>query len=252
MRTFARLENLNNKTAVITGAGGQVGFATATRLAQQGCRIVGLIRSKEQQVTEMFATLPNQHLNHLVIVADITNSDALDSARDKIDRCDILVNSAAITIQVPQSRVDLLTDDMFTKIINTNIIGTWAVIRTFTPLLRASGDGLIVNVSSTNADNSSKTNIAYCASKGAINTMTKQLSRSLSPYVRVVSVSPGILENSMNGITIKDEFYLDRVASIIPLNRVGTGDDVANTIEALATHIRFANGSIITLDGGRS
>lgn len=251
MNTFSRLDNLNGKTAVITGAGGQVGFATAIRLAQQGCRIVGLVRSKEQQVREQFSTLANQHLNHQVIVADVTNSPSLESARDKIDRCDILVNNAAITLEIPQRSVELLTDEIFDSIITTNVRGAWAVIRTFTPMLRASGDGLIVNVSSTAAEKSSRGCVAYCASKGALNVMTETLSRSLAPEIRVVAVSPGFLETAVSGVS-KDEERLDKQSNMIPLKRIGYGDDIANAIEAVATHIRFANGSIIVVDGGRT
>jgi NAD(P)-dependent dehydrogenase (short-subunit alcohol dehydrogenase family) len=252
MNTFSRLENLKGKTAVITGVAGQVGFATAIRLAEQQCRIVGIVRSKEEEAREMFATLPNQELNHLVLFADVTDSSTLEAARSKIDRCDILVNSAGITKNIFPELTDQLTDDIFDSIVTTNLRGTWACIRTFLPLLRATGDSLIVNISSTSAERSGRGNVAYAASKGGVNIMTKTLSRVLAPDgVRIVAVAPGFLKESTSGVQ-KSSVATEKQAAQVPLGRIGYGDDVASTIEALCTHIRYANGSIILVDGGRT
>jgi NAD(P)-dependent dehydrogenase (short-subunit alcohol dehydrogenase family) len=252
MTTFSRLENLQGKTAVITGVAGQVGFATANRLAEQQCRIVGIVRSKVDEAKEMFATLPNQHLNHQILVADVTDTPALEAARNQVTRCDILVNSAGITKNIFPENTSELTDDIFDSIVTTNLRGTWACIRTFLPLLKATGDGLIVNISSTSGERSGRGNVAYAASKGGVNIMTKTLSRVLAPDgVRIVAVAPGFLQESTSGV-VKSSIATAKQAAQVPLGRIGYGDDVASTIEALCTHIRYANGSIILVDGGRT
>lgn len=251
MTTFKRLENLNGKVAVITGAGGQVGYATAIRLAEQGCRIVGLVRSKVDETIVKFSNLPNQHLAHTVIQADVVNTPTLIAARDKIDRCDILVNCASITKNVLPQNLDQLTDELFDSIVTTNLRGTYATIRTFAPLLRSTGDGLIVNISSTSAQVASPSNAAYGASKSGINLLTKTLGKALAPDIRVVAVIPGFMETPTSG-AMKAPGMNEKQAETSPLKRIGYGDDVACTIEALATHIRYATGSIILIDGGRT
>jgi NAD(P)-dependent dehydrogenase (short-subunit alcohol dehydrogenase family) len=251
MNEFTRLENLNGKVAVITGAGGQVGYATAVRLAEQGCSIVGLVRSKVQEAEAKFATLPNSQLGHRVIQADVVDTASLIAARDQIDRCDILVNCASITKNVKPENLDFLTDELFDSIVTVNLRGTYAAIRTFAPLLRATGDGLIVNISSTSAQGASTSNLAYGASKSGINLITKSLGKALAPEIRVVAVVPGFMETPTSGAT-KPPGMNEKQADTCPLKRIGYGDDVACTIEAIATHIRYATGTIILIDGGRT
>ena len=252
MTTFTRLENLNGKTAVITGAAGQIGYATAIRLAQQGCRIIGIVRSKLGEAEEKFSDLPNPELGHQIIVADVTNTASLVSARDKISRCDILINCAGITKNIFPENTTELTDDIFDDILITNVRGTWACIRTFLPLLKATGDGLVINLSSTSGERSGRGNVAYAASKGGVNLITKTLSRVLAPQgVRVLAVAPGFLEGSTSGVNKAPEITVKQAAQV-PLGRIAYGDDIASTIEALCTHIRYANGSIILVDGGRT
>jgi NAD(P)-dependent dehydrogenase (short-subunit alcohol dehydrogenase family) len=255
--TWERLEDLAGKVAVITGGAGAIGYATAVRLAQQQCRVALMVRSKVEEAEKMVKELPRQDLDHFVVVANITDTpsllDAEKTVREQAGRCDILVNSAGISARGNPTYP--MTDEAFDSIIINNLRGTYAVIRTFAALLRESGDGLIVNISSSSAQKAGPTNIAYAASKAGIDLMTQTLGRAYAPYkVRVVGVAPGFLENVVSGIVTiyndvptKMQGHADRV----PLARNGIADDVASTIEALATHIRFATGTTILVDGGR-
>jgi 3-oxoacyl-[acyl-carrier protein] reductase len=253
--SFQRLENLSDKVAVITGAAGQVGYATAFRLASIGCQIVGITRSDPEILSERFQNLPNNYLNHYVIKADITDTDSIKKAVNQVElnskKVDILVNAAGISSGLRPNNFNLLTDELFDKIIVTNLRGTFAVIREFYPLLSKTGDGLIVNVSSTSAQKAGNSNVAYAASKSGIDIMTKTLSKVFAPQVRIVSVVPGYMEKATSGIN-KDPSANAKLAETCPLKRIGYGDDVASTIEALCTHIRFSTGSIYMIDGGRS
>jgi NAD(P)-dependent dehydrogenase (short-subunit alcohol dehydrogenase family) len=252
---YKRLQNLIGKTAVITGAGGQVGYATALRLAEQGCQIIGIVRSKKIETEDRFKELPNQDLRHFIIQADITDTESLKEAAINIEnisnKIDILVNSAGISSNIKPDNLFDLTDDLFDKIIVTNLRGTYSVIREFYHLIQKTEDGLIINVSSTSGQRSSNSNVAYAASKSGMDTMTKTLSKVFAPAVRIVSVVPGHMETATSGI-IKNPSINNKLAETCPLKRIGNGDDIASTIEALCTHIRFATGSVFVVDGGRT
>jgi 3-oxoacyl-[acyl-carrier protein] reductase len=256
MTTWLRLNNLAGKVAVITGGSGQVGYATAIRLAEQQCRVVMLVRSKLDEAKEMALKLPFPELNHFALPADITDTASVIAAeqqvRQQAGRCDILVNAAGITTR---GRPDLpMTDEMFDMIVTNNLRGTYSVIRTFMSLLKESGDALIVNISSTAAQRSSPSNIAYASSKAGVDLMTTTLGRALAPdKIRVVGVIPGYMIKSTSGL-VKDPGFNEKVASptMVPLARIGYADDIASTIEAFATHIRFATGVSLLVDGGRT
>jgi 3-oxoacyl-[acyl-carrier protein] reductase len=142
-----------------------------------------------------------------------------------------------------------LTDELFDEMIITNLRGVYATIREFSDLLKSSGDGLIINVSSQSAQRASNSCVAYSASKAGLDLMTRTLAKSLAPAVRVLGISPGYLENATSGVTrLQDN---DVLAAQSPLQRLGTADDIASTIEACATTIRFATGTVFLIDGGR-
>ena len=247
---FQRLNNLNGKVAVITGGCGQVGYATAQRLSQQGATVIALVRKDIDGAMQKM-----QALSGTAILADITNSADLTSAavmiKEQFGRCDILVNSASITKNVLPSNLDALTDDMFDNIVATNLRGVFATIRAFAPMLKETKDGLIVNISSTSAEGASNSNVAYGCSKAGINQMTKTLAKALAPEIRIVAVSPGFMVEPTSG-AVKGPGANEKMAESSPLKRIGYADDIASTIEACCTHIRFATGSVFLVDGGRT
>jgi len=247
---FQRLNNLQGQVAVITGGCGQVGYATAQRLSQQGATVVALVRKDIDSAMQKM-----QALSGTAILADITNSADLTLAaamiKKQFGRCDILVNSASITKNVLPSNLDALTDEIFDSIVTTNLRGVFATIRAFAPMLKETKDGLIVNISSTSAEGASNSNIAYGCSKAGINQLTKTLAKALAPEIRIVAVSPGFMVEPTSG-AVKGPGVNEKMAESSPLKRIGYADDIASTIEACCTHIRFATGSIFLVDGGRT
>jgi len=247
------MTELNNKVAVIAGGCGQIGYATALRMAAQGARVIVLVRRDIDRANEMMANLPNPELGHFAILASITNTPALQSAvkevKQRVGRCDILVNTAGTLDPIPPSNLTALTDDIFDKIVTTNLRGVYATIREFSDLLKVSSSGLIVNVSSQSGQRASNSCVAYAASKAGLDLMTKTLAKSLAPTVRVVGVAPGYLENATSGVTriISNEV----LAAEAPLQTLATGDDIAKAIEAFATTITHATGVTLLIDGGR-
>jgi NAD(P)-dependent dehydrogenase (short-subunit alcohol dehydrogenase family) len=117
-------------------------------------------------------------------------------------------------------------------------------------LLAASGDGLIVNVSSISAATGTGSNLAYVAAKAGVDVLGKALGRALAPTVRVLTVSPGVVESGF--VPGRGADFNAKAAASTPLKRIGQPEDVAAAIEACATTLRFATGQTLVVDGGRA
>jgi NAD(P)-dependent dehydrogenase (short-subunit alcohol dehydrogenase family) len=128
--------------------------------------------------------------------------------------------------------------------------GQFAAVRTFAPLLIASGDGLVVSISSIAAFTGVGSSIAYCAAKAGIDVMTKCLGRALAPHVRVMAVAPGVVDTTF--VPGRDASFNDKVSHTTPLKRIAEPDDIAAGILACATHLGFSTGTTIVVDGGRA
>jgi 3-oxoacyl-[acyl-carrier protein] reductase len=162
---------------------------------------------------------------------------------------DIVVNSAGYTRQIPHHDLDMLGDDLFGEILIANARGPYSVIRSVVPLLKASDDAVIVNVSSISAFTGSGSNIAYCASKAALDTMTMSLARVLGPKIRVLCVSPGAVATDFVAGRSRDA--LETAAQATPLKRVVEAEDVAQAILACVTHLKASTGIRVIVDAGR-
>lgn len=243
---------LENKVAVVIGGSGGIGAAAAMALATEGATVVVTWRSDEAAANAVIAALPGSgHLAQPATVEDTATLVALAADVERsLGRCDILVNSAGYTRPIPIADLDALTDEFIDDMFKVNWRGQFAAIRAFAPLLKASGDGLVVNVSSIAGLNGVGSNLAYAAIKSGIDTMTKSLARALAPAIRVMSVSPGVVATDF--VPGRDAAALEKVAPTIPLKRVATAQDVARAIAACATHLTYSTGSILIVDGGRA
>jgi 3-oxoacyl-[acyl-carrier protein] reductase len=245
-------QSLAGKVAVVMGGSGGIGAATARMLAASGATVVVAWRSDEASAKTVIASLPvGKHLSVKATVEDTPTLLALaETVRARFGRTDILVNAAGFTKPVPAADLDALDDAFIDEMFRVNWRGQFAAIRAFKALLEASGDGLIVNVSSIAALNGVGSNIAYAAVKSAMDTLTKSLARALAPVIRVMSVSPGIVDTDF--VPGRGAEQLAKLAPTIPLRRVATPDDVARAILATATHLTYSTGSLIIVDGGRA
>ncbi|WNV11507.1 SDR family oxidoreductase [Tardiphaga sp. 709] len=243
---------LANKVAVVIGGSGGIGAAAAQALAAEGARVVVTWRSGEAAANALLAGLPGEgHLARRAVIEDSATLTALAGEVDRaFGRCDILVNTAGYTKPIPIGDLDALTDDFIDDMFKVNWRGQFAAIRAFAPLLKAGGDGLVVNVSSIAGLNGVGSNLAYAAIKAGIDTMTKSLARALAPAVRVMAVSPGVVATDF--VPGRDAAALEKVAGTIPLKRVATAEDVGRAIAACATHLTYSTGSLIVVDGGRA
>jgi 3-oxoacyl-[acyl-carrier protein] reductase len=128
--------------------------------------------------------------------------------------------------------------------------GQFAAIRAFAPMLKASGAGLVVSISSIAAMTGTGSSVAYCAVKAGIDVMTKSLARALAPEIRVMAVSPGVVDTGF--VPGRGADFNEKVSAATPLRRIATADDVAAAIVACATHLGYSTGTTIVVDGGRA
>ncbi len=189
---------LQGKTAFVTGGTGGLGRVICQVLAREGARVaVGYNTAAKAEA--LVASLPGD--GHLAVHAPVTETAALAAAagtlRAAFGTLDILVNCAGITRVVPHGDLDALDDALIDDILAVNVRGVIAVTRAMLPLLKDAGGGLMVNISSIAGTTAMGSNIAYCASKAAVDTLTKSLGRALAPAVRVVSVAPGLVDTEV-------------------------------------------------------
>lgn len=250
--SFEPTDSLEGKVAVLIGGTGAIGLASAQRLANLGARCVLIYNSESPETAATkAATLPGS--GHLTFKAQVTDSASLQAVADQVAaKCGvvhILINSAGYTQAVPASDLDALTDDLIDDILKVNFRGVIATIRAFMPLLKKSEDGLIVNISSIAAFTGTGSNLAYVAAKASIDVVGDALAKAFAPHVRVISVSPGVVDSSF--VPGRGADFNEKVAHTIPLRRIGTVDDVAAVVQACATTMRYVTGTRIVVDGGR-
>jgi len=242
---------MTNQVALVTGAAGGIGSAISHRLAAAEAQVVLLDIQSEEEIAEVAQTLPGE--GHMAVQASITESAELAAVarriRDHYGRLDVLVNNAGVTRPVAHDDLEGLDDELIDRIFRINWRGAFASARAFHPLLQEGEGGVIVNISSIAGRTGEGSNVAYCASKAAIDSMTRSLGRALAPEIRVVSVAPGwVLGEYAKRM---DPAILENQRQHTPLRRLAAPEDVAQAVLAVITMLPHTTGAIIQVDGGR-
>ena len=247
--------SLEGKVALVVGGAGGIGAATSRMLADAGAQVAVTHLDRPELASaaaDLIGTLSGS--GHSAFPADVADTPSLIELRDAIQqrygRLDILINAAGFTKPVPHADLDALDDELIDRMFAVNWRGQFATIRTFAPLLKASGDGLVVSISSIAAFTGVGSSIAYCAAKAGIDVMTKALARVLAPEIRVLAVAPGVVDTGF--VPGRNEDFNDKVAASTPLKRIGSADDIAAAITACATMLGYSTGHTIQVDGGRA
>lgn len=245
------MTELQGRVAVVTGGGGGIGRAICRRLAAAGAHLVITYNRDQSKARAAANALAGG--NHLIIGAPVDDGAAqaklAGAIGDKYGRLDILVNNAGITKAVPHADLQALDDETIDRIFRVNWRGAFASIRALRPLLEADDGGVVINISSIAGRTGVGSNVAYCASKAAMDSMTRSLARALAPQIRVLSVSPGWVNGEyarrMSRALIAEQ------ENKTPLGRIAEAEDVAEAVYAAIAQLRFSTGDIIPVDGGR-
>jgi 3-oxoacyl-[acyl-carrier protein] reductase len=248
-------KSMEDKIVLVVGGAGSIGAVAARQFAELGARVAISHRDTPEKAAAaalVVRSLPGE--GHVALIADVAQTETLNALRDEVQRrfgrLDVLINAAGFTKPVPHADLEALGDELIDRMFSVNWRGQFAAIRAFAPLLKASGDGLIVSISSIAGTNGIGSSIAYCAAKAGIDVMTKSLARALAPEVRVLAVAPGVVDTSF--VPGRGADFNTKTAATTPLKRIATAEDIASAILACATHLGFATGTTFVVDGGRS
>jgi len=237
--------------AVVTGGAGGIGSVICRKLAEAGMSVVVGYNRSAEKAEGLAKELPGA--GHSARYAPVTDSAALTALATGIERCDALVNCAGTTRFVKHSDLHALDDALIDTILATNVRGAFAAVRALRPLLEKStlpGGGVVVNLSSAAGNIAIGSNVMYCASKAALDNMTKSLGRALAPSIRVVSVAPALVDTEF--VKSLDQGWHDEQAARTPLGRLATPEEVATAVTAVITTLTFTTGAILAVDGGRT
>ena len=244
-------QSLKGKIAVVTGGSSGIGAAAVRLFATEGATVwVGYNKGLDR-AEKLIGELPGSGHKPIHIVLEDTGTirAAAKTVGDAHGKAHIVVNSAGFTKPVPHGDLEALSDDFIDALMVANVRAPFAMVRAFAPLLKASGDGVVINVSSISGFTGSGSNVAYCAAKGALDTMTMALGRALGPQIRLLCVSPGAVNTDFvpgRGLT-----QLEKVAQATPLKKIVQPEDVARAILAGVTLLNVSTGAVIVCDGGR-
>lgn len=243
------------QVAVITGAATGVGAACARWFAARGHDVVINYRSSGEAAAAVAADCRALGADVMVMQGDVAeDADCrrlAAAARERWGAVAVLVNSAGTTLFRPMSDLDALDAADFARIFAVNVTGAYQMTRALVPLMAAGGS--VVNISSVAGANGTGSCYAYAASKGALNTLTLALARSLAPTIRVNAVLPGMIEGRWLREGVGDAAYdklRDSFTRSAALATVATPDQIAATAGWLATEAVLMTGQLLTTDAG--
>lgn len=251
--------DLQNRVAVITGAGGGIGTATAWRMAEAGARIAA-VGIPAAGVESLVSDLTAAGHHALAIPADVSQGPALEAAVkqtvDRFGRLDILIPNAAIQLHDRDRDLHTLPEAVWDQVQGVNYRGVFLTLKHGLAQMVAQGDGgVVVIVISVTAYSGRSPNVAYVASKHGLIGLNRYVAVHYAKYgIRCCAICPGALEQTPNHDIHPDpEGRKRRGEATIPLGRLGTPDDIAPFITFLCTdQASYANGAAYLVDGGMS
>ncbi len=236
---------MTDHVVIVTGSSSGIGAAVARSFAATGA---GVLVNSSRSVAEgeaVAASLPDA----CYVQGDITDPEAahrlVAAALERWGRLDTLINNAGATAVIPHHDLEAASVDVWRRIFEVNVFGTWSMTLAAMPALQAAG-GSVVNVASIAGLRPTGSSIPYAASKAALNHMTVLLAKVVGPGVRVNAVAPGLIDTPW---TADWGAIRQGVEQIAPLKRIGQPEDVAEVVLALA-RASYVTGQIVAIDGG--
>jgi NAD(P)-dependent dehydrogenase (short-subunit alcohol dehydrogenase family) len=243
---------LQDKAALVTGAGDGIGRAIAAHLAAAGAR-VAVLDFRDDSARETCRQIQQQGQTALALSTDVRDAAAVRSAIDSVERefggLQILVNNAGLAVK---KMFEQMTPTDWQEVWDTNLSGTLNCIRTALPLLKKQPGSKILNIASVEVFSHSRKLSAYSASKGAVASLSRTLALELAAYkINVNYVCPGFIRTEMTRRYWQKWLFRKYVERITPLGRMGEPDDVARLAVFLTSpDSDFITGQGFVVDGG--
>jgi glucose 1-dehydrogenase len=245
---------LSGKVAIVTGSSSGIGQSIAIRLAVEGANIVVDYRNHPEGAEETRKQVEAAGSKAITLQADVSRLEdtqkLVDQAWQQLGSCDILVNNAGI-----EKGADFwdVTEEDYDEVLNINLKGAFFLSQAFVRRLRDSKrPGRIINISSVHEDMAFPHFSTYCASKGALRMLTRNLAVELGPLgITINNIAPGAIMTPMNESLLEDKPRLAALLKNIPLARLGKPEEVAGLAAFLASEeASYITGSTYFLDGG--
>jgi len=250
------MSRLKDKVAIVTGSSSGIGQGIAKRLASEGANVVINYSNHGDGADETLKMVESAGSRGMIVQADVSKvSEAqslIEQAWQKFGSADILVNNAGV--ETESSFLDTKEED-FDRIMGVNLKGpffaTQAIVRKLTA---AKKPGRIINISSVHEDMAFPGFATYCASKGGLRMLMRDLAVELGPQgITVNNIAPGAISTPINKSLLEDKPKLNALLEKIPLRRLGTVEDVAALVAYLASdEASYVTGATYYIDGGLS
>jgi glucose 1-dehydrogenase len=248
------MPRLTGKIAVVTGSGSGIGQAIAERLAQDGATLIVDYVTHPEEAQGTVDKIVSAGGKAIMLQADVTSltdtARLIDDAWQQLGGCDILVNNAGI--EKSANFVDVTEAD-FDSVMDVNFKGVFFLTQAFVrKLVAARRPGRVINISSVHEDMVFPHFSTYCASKGAMRMLMRDLCVELGPLgITVNNIAPGAINTPINASLLADKPKLDALLANIPLGRLGKPEEVAGVAAFLASDDgAYVTGSTYFLDGG--
>ena len=238
-------KNIQNKIAIVTGGSRGIGSSIVQKLSQNGFEVVLNYNSSYEQAKQIATTNSNIH----IFKADVSKYEEVcnlvNFTIDKFGKIDLLVNNAGISLI---KTINDTTISDFDNILKTNLYSAFYTCKEVSKYMIHQKSGNIINISSIWGLIGASCEMAYSVSKAGLDSITKSLAKELGPSnIRVNSIAPGIINTKMNNFLNEEE--KKQLISEIPLEKIGTPDDVAECVLFLVKS-NYITGQIIQINGG--
>ena len=246
--------DLNGAVALVTGGNGGLGQRICHALAKEGVHVAVMYAQSRDQAEGVARELTSRHqINAAAFACDITDGAAVEGligeVTGRFGGLDILVNDAAYNKAIPFPDLDGLTDEVWDRIIAVNLTGPMRLIKAAAPVMRAQGQGRIVNISSVSGVGPTGSSIAYAVSKAGLIHLTRCMAVALAPSVLVNCVAPGLLEGTRATSNLRPEQIANSAATAL-LKKPADKDDCADMVVTMC-RTDTMTGQTIAIDSGR-